>query len=322
MLLRLLALATHVGLRLLGFRRLTRQIGEWRVVYYRMRGQGEPWVLLHGLGSNALSWSPVARRFSRSTRLIVPELSMIGGTRGPAAALDVANGARVVAELLRRELAGEPATVVGLSLGGWIATRLALEHPELVSRLVLIDAAGYAEQDWERIRALVTIEDDEDVDALYAALFRRVPWTFRLSRAGFRRVFGSAAVRSLISEDGLLGETDLYGAPELARLRIPVGVIWAEHDGLFAAEVGRSIAGQVAEGRFYLVEGAGHGLHWERPDRLVAALEQCRAELPPRAAGALAADSVEPAGQKAREGADIDTGGGKTPTADPAAQAS
>ncbi|HEV8630178.1 MAG TPA: alpha/beta hydrolase, partial [Thermoanaerobaculia bacterium] len=121
MLLRLLAIATHIGLRLLGFRRLSRRLGDWRLVYYRKAGRGEPWVLLHGLGSNALSWAPVARHLARGSRLLIPELSVVGGTRGPRAGLDVAEGARVIAELLRRELAGEPATVVGLSLGGWMA---------------------------------------------------------------------------------------------------------------------------------------------------------------------------------------------------------
>ena len=288
MLLRLLALATHVWLRLLGFRRLRRRIGDWRVVFYRMGGGGEPFVLLHGLGSNALSWSPVARRLARTSRLLVPELSAIGGTRGPRAALDVASGPGVLAELLRRELAGEPATVVGLSLGGWLAVRLALAEPSLVSRLILIDAAGYRDQDWESIRELVTVESEEDVDQLYGALFRRVPPVFRVSRAGFRRVFASAAVTSLVGPEGALGETDLYGPEELARLRIPVGVIWAEHDGLFSADIGREMVRHLPNGRFYLVTGAGHGLHWEAPERLLDALEACRRDLPPVAAPAFA----------------------------------
>ena len=97
MLLRLFAVATHFALRMRGFRRLRRRIGEWSVVFYRLGRGGEPVVLLHGLGSNALSWAAVARRFGRRDRLLVPELSRLGGTRGPAPGLDVATGARVVA---------------------------------------------------------------------------------------------------------------------------------------------------------------------------------------------------------------------------------
>ena len=295
MLLRLFALAAHLWLRLMGFERLRRQIGDWSVVFYRLGRGGEPLLLLHGLGSNALSWSPVARRFGRRDRLLVPELSRLGGTRGPRAAFDIRDGAKHVAELLRRELAGEPATVVGLSLGGWMAVRLALEEPALVARLVLIDAAGYRDQDWDAIRELVTIETDADVDAMYKAMFRRVPPVFRLSRGTFRKVFSSPAVTCIL--DGLC-EDDLYGPEDLARLEMPVGVIWGEHDGLFGADVGREMATHLRNGRFYLVEGAAHALHWEMPDRLLAALERCRAELPAQsrepvaAVGPLAASRI------------------------------
>ena len=293
MLMRLFALAAHAGLRLMGFERRRRRIGDWSIVFYRKGRGGEPVVLLHGLGSNALSWSPVARRFGRHDRLLVPELSRLGGTRGPHPAFDIGEGARHVAELLRRELAGEPATVVGLSLGGWMAVRLALEEPALVSRLILVDAAGYRDQDWEAIRELVTVETEADVDAMYRAMFRDVPRVFRLSRRTFRKVFGSPVVTSVLER---LSEDDLYGPEDLARLAMPVGVVWAEHDGLFGADAGRAIASHLPNGRFYLVEGAAHALHWEMPDELLAALERCRAELPARSAAPVAAVSRGKAG--------------------------
>jgi pimeloyl-ACP methyl ester carboxylesterase len=284
---RLLALLTHVWLSRLGFRRLHRRLGEWDLVFYRKGRGGEPWVLLHGLGSNALSWSPVARHLAPDSRVLIPELSQLGGTRGPRPALGVRGSADVLAELLRRELAGEPATIVGLSLGGWMAVRLALAEPALVSRLILIDAAGYRDQDWETIRSLVTVRDDADVERLYGALFQRVPLVFRLSRTTFRRVFQSPAVTHVLDE---LGESDLYGAEQLARLEVPVGVIWGEHDGLFSADVGRQIARHARRSAFYLVPGVGHGLHWEDPERLVEAMEECRRELPAHRVAPVAAD--------------------------------
>jgi len=288
---RLLAVVTHGLLRGLGFQRLRRRLGDWSLVFYRKGRGGEPWVLLHGLGSNAISWTPVARHLAPDSRVLIPELSRLGGSRGPRAGLAVDEGARVIAELLRRELAGEPATVVGLSLGGWLAVRLALLEPSLVARLILIDAAGYRDQDWDSIRSLITVEDEAGVDRLYGALFQRVPWIFRRSRATFRKVFASPVVRGVISE---LREADLFGPDELARLEMPVGVIWAEHDGLFSAAVGRQIARHANGAPFYLVPGVGHALHWEDPQRLVEAMEDCRRELPSRAAAPVA--SMTPAG--------------------------
>ena len=150
-------------------------------------------------------------------------------------------------------------------------------EPALVSRLILIDSGGYRDQDWEAIRSLVTIRDDADVERLYGALFRRVPWIFRLSRTTFRRVFQSPVVTGIMAD---LQESDLFGPEDIARLQMPVGVIWGEHDGLFAAAVGRQIARAARHGAFYLVPGAGHGLHWEAPRQLVAAMEEAERELP------------------------------------------
>ncbi|HEV8632218.1 MAG TPA: alpha/beta hydrolase, partial [Thermoanaerobaculia bacterium] len=156
----------------------------------------------------------------------------------------------------------------------------------LVSRLILIDAGGYRDQDWETIRTLVTVRDAADVERLYRALFHRVPLIFRLSRRAFRRVFGSPAVTAVMAH---LSEGDLFGPDELAQLQMPVGVIWAEHDGLFSAAVGQQIARHVRRGAFYLIPGVGHALHWEAPEKLVEAMEECRRELPPRAAEPVAA---------------------------------
>ena len=70
------------------------------LVYYAIGpADGEPWLVLHGLGSIAASWSPVMRRLRRSCRLLVPELSALGGTRcdgdglGIPAAVEVLTGA-------------------------------------------------------------------------------------------------------------------------------------------------------------------------------------------------------------------------------------
>jgi len=266
---RLIALALHLWMRLLGFRRTRRRLGEWSVVFYRKGRGGDPWILLHGLGSNALSWSGVARPLAPRHRMLIPELSSIGGTRGPRAALVVDDGARVIAELLRRELAGEPATVVAISLGAWTAVRLALAEPALVRRLVLINAGGYRDQDWDAIRDLVTVRDEAGVDRIYRALFHRVPLVFRFTRSTFLRVFQSRAVTSVVDT---LQERDAFTAEDLARLRMPVGMVWAEGDGLFLPAVGREMARHVPGAVFTLVPDIGHAAHWEDPRRLLAAI--------------------------------------------------
>ncbi|MEA2599189.1 MAG: hypothetical protein QOF89_181 [Acidobacteriota bacterium] len=273
-LLRLLTLANGLWLRLLGARRRSLRCGEVTLAYTVVgRPDGEPWLLLHGLGSVGAGWSPVMRALRRDCRLVIPELTALGGTRAPNDCLGMRQAAEVLARLIETELGGRPVTLVGLSLGGWMAVRLALARPDLVARLVLIDAGGYRDQDWERIESQVRVDDLAGVDRLYPALFTRVPWIMRISRAAFLKAYTSAAVRNTL--EGLC-EADTFKAADLARLRMPTALIWGENDGLFHLETARAMAAAIPRARLDVLPGCGHALHLECPRALVAALQRFR----------------------------------------------
>ena len=274
MLFKLFAIVTALYLRLLGARRRVLHTGEVSLVYYVLgpRG-GEPWVLLHGLGSIAATWAPVMRGLRRGCRMIVPELSALGGTKCPGDGLGIGAAVEILRTLIGRELGGRPVTLAGLSLGGWMAVRMALDHPERVSRLVLIDAGGYRDQDWERIESLISVQDLAGVDRLYKALFFRVPWVMRLSRATFLRAYTSRAVRGVLEE---LSENDTFQDTDLARLRMPTALIWAERDGLFTVETARAMAAAIPRCRLEIIRRCGHAIHMECPRGLVSALERFR----------------------------------------------
>lgn len=278
---RLFLLLTALYLRLLGARRKQVRKGPVSLVYYEIGPRdGEPWVLLHGLGSVAAGWGPVMRALRRSCRLIVPELSALGGTRCPGEGLGITPAVEILTELLRKEFRGRPVTVAGLSLGGWVAVRLALAHPEQVSRLVLIDAGGYRDQDWETIQSLVMVEDLTGVDRLYPALFARTPWLMRVSRTGFLKAYTSPAVKNVLAG---LTEDDTFDDADLARLRMPVELIWGDRDGLFTVETARTMAAALPDARLQVLPGRGHALHLECPGDLVAALQRLRRAAAPAA---------------------------------------
>lgn len=274
MLLRLYGLATRLSLRLMGAERKRLEDGPVSLVYYSVGpAGGEPWILLHGLGAVAATWLPVMRALGRNCRVLVPELSSLGGTRGPRAGLGVLQGAWTVARLIEKELGGRPANVAGISLGGWTAARLALRRPDLVSRLVLIDAGGYRDQDWDMVRRLVRVNDLEGIDRLYKALFGRVPWFLRLSRKGFLKTYTSPSVTETLDD---LEEHDTFCDEDLARLRMPTALIWGEKDGLFKIEVARAMAAALPQVHLEVIPGCGHAVHIECPGKLVEAIERFR----------------------------------------------
>jgi abhydrolase domain-containing protein 6 len=276
MLFRLVSLVTALYLRLLGARRRVLEDGPVSLVYYVMGPEdGEPWVMLHGLGSIAATWAPVMRRLRRSCRMVVPELSALGGTRHPGYGLGVATSGEILQKLMEREFGSRPVTLMGLSLGGWMAARLALAHPRKISRLVLVDAGGYRDQDWDNIEKLIRVDDLAGVDRLYKALFVRVPWVMRLSKATFLKAYTSKAVRNVLAG---LSEADTFNGADLARLPMPTALIWAERDGLFTAGTARAMAAAIPRSSLEILPHCGHAVHLECPGALAAAIQRFRLE--------------------------------------------
>ena len=276
------AFFSGAAVRLYGGRRVRQAVGGVDLTFHRLGPpHGEPWVLLHGLGSTAASWMPWFSELRRSCNMLLPELSELGGTSGPSAGLNPHQGAALVASLIDAELGGRPATIVGTSLGGWMAILLALARPELVARLILIDAGGYRDQDWEQIQRVMTVNHPRDVDGLYGALFSRPPAILRLSRWAFFRTYTSEAVRSILDSTR---EEHAFGDQDLARITAPTALIWGEHDGVFSIEAGRAMALAMPNASFYPLADCGHVAHWEKAGPTRAALRDFRQRFPLAAA--------------------------------------
>jgi pimeloyl-ACP methyl ester carboxylesterase len=110
-------------------------------MYYEVYGDGPPLVLLHGAYMNADGMRPLADGLAGIREVIVPEAQGHGRTADADRPITYEQMGDDVAALIR-ELGHEHADVVGYSMGGGAALRLAIQHPELVRRLVLI-SAGY-----------------------------------------------------------------------------------------------------------------------------------------------------------------------------------
>jgi 3-oxoadipate enol-lactonase len=108
-------------------------------LYCEVSGSGEPIVFIHGLGSCSEDWRPQIARFAGGYRTIACDLRGHGRSSKPRGPYGIECFARDVASLLR-ELEAAPAHVVGLSLGGMVAFQLAVDAPELVRSLVIVNS--------------------------------------------------------------------------------------------------------------------------------------------------------------------------------------
>jgi haloacetate dehalogenase len=106
-------------------------------------GSGPPLLLLHGAPQSHISWRLVAPELAKQYTVIVPDLRGYGDSSAPEGAADHSNySKRVMAQdqvELMRHLGYKQFPVLGHDRGGRVGHRLALDHPQVVSQLVLVD---------------------------------------------------------------------------------------------------------------------------------------------------------------------------------------
>jgi len=275
---RAVAAATAAALRARGMNASTVEIGPWSLRVWRGgRPGGEPWLLLHGMGATSATYLPLLGGLLDDCEVVVPELSANGGTHGPRAALGVAEGVDVVAQLARTEFPGRPPTICGVSLGGWIAVKLAAARPGIAARLVLVVPGGYRDQDWRRIERMVHVQTLSDIQALWQALFVKPPWYLRLGRVGLYLLYRTPTVQDVLAT---VREEDAFDDADLAGIRTPVALIWGERDTLFRVEVGHAMQRALPDCTLTVIADAGHGAQWEKPAEFLAAVAEFRRRRP------------------------------------------
>ena len=108
-------------------------------VYYEEAGQGPPLLLLHGLGSSTRDWEYQTPDLARFYRVISMDVRGHGRSGRPPGPYSVAQFAQDAVSLLRH-LNAEPAHVAGLSMGGMIAFQMAVDVPDAVRSLTIINS--------------------------------------------------------------------------------------------------------------------------------------------------------------------------------------
>ncbi len=244
---------------------------------YLVAGEGDPLVLVHGLGGAAANWLALAPLLLPGRRLIVPELPGHGGSSPLPAAPSLSPYADRLGLLLDHEGAA-PAAVVGHSLGGAVALRLALRRPEAVSALVLAAAAGISSAT-RSARYALTITGILKPGRKIAPHRGRVARSALLKRVVFGRWGASdpAALPPELVEALLAGparHTDTLSAakalvrddlrPELEHVRCPVLVLWGARDNQLPVDDAFDYARRL-RAPLRVIADCGHLLIVERP---------------------------------------------------------
>jgi pimeloyl-ACP methyl ester carboxylesterase len=240
-------------------------------------GRGPKIVLLHGLGSRIQHWLPAARELARRHRVILVQLPGHGQSAMPEP-FSLSAAVEALDHALAAE-SKEPVVLVGHSVGGLLAAALALEHPERVLGLVLVETALRPQVDGaEREGMLEALERD------YASLLRTAYTSFGRDSAQGALLHAEAAendsammkrwIRLALTADLSIRMRALE-APVLAVLAArswPSDEPWPATSRALGYDEIRRL-------QPLRVEGAGHFVMLDRPVELAAAIERFNARL-------------------------------------------
>lgn len=113
-------------------------------VVFHESGSGQPLLFVHNvtLGASSYEWSKVYPHFAAGFRVLALDLIGFGESSRPEAKYSAPDYVRMLSEFIRATCGGERPILVGSGLGGGFCAYLATQHPELVSRLVLLMPTG------------------------------------------------------------------------------------------------------------------------------------------------------------------------------------
>jgi pimeloyl-ACP methyl ester carboxylesterase len=262
-------------LRSAGLERATLDGPRGPLVYFR-GGSGETLVLIHGANDQAGAWSLVVRPLATGRRLLVPDLPGHGESeprQGPLSPADLIAG---VERLMDAEVGTGRATLLGSSLGGWIALVYAARHPERVAQVILLNGAAIRSAPAVAINLLPRNREEaaKAMDLLTDPATPRAPG-FVLD-AMVRRAPGSPLAR--LYEAPV--DESLFLDDRLQELKTPVSLIWGESDRLMPLAYAEQTRARLPAARLEVLPRCGHVPQRECPEPAVAAIERALREPP------------------------------------------
>jgi 3-oxoadipate enol-lactonase len=243
-------------------------------LHYERYGSGEPVLLLHGLGSSILDWEPQITALSQQYQVVAVDFRGHGQSDKPAGPYSIPGFAEDIANLIS-QLGLGPMHVVGISMGGMVAFQLAVDAPEQVRSLVIINSGP--EFPSHTLKAKLVIQS--------RLLMLKFMGMRRLGTAIAKRLFPAPEHKSLrhlfvdrfSSNDPRAYESSVRAiarfslADRLDQIRCPVLVVSSDRD-YTPVSAKQAYLPQLASAKLIVIRNAGHACTLDQPDQVNTSL--------------------------------------------------
>lgn len=237
-------------------------------LYCRIRGQGRPIVLIHGLGSNHKLWQNQAGPLAARYRVITPDLRGHGRSGYWDSDCTIALYSQDFVRLLDR-LAVPQAVFVGSSTGSEISLHLALEHPNRVAGLILVNPFAACDDDDRARRAeWITVVRRGGTEALTEVLIPRYFLRGSLQRArgvvaAYRKIRLEQHPKAVMA--AVKAGLDFDVRDRLPEIRVPTLLVVGELDVVMPPYHALFMKEKMPKSEYVPIEGSGHLPYLERP---------------------------------------------------------
>jgi pimeloyl-ACP methyl ester carboxylesterase len=249
------------------------EVYSQKINYYQA-GDGPAVILLHGLGLDATLWRLQIPTLAQMQRVYAVDMIGFGRSDKPPLEYSVETFVEFLDGFMKK--AGIPrATLVGLSLGGWIAAEFAAQHPEMVERLVLVDAAGIRPP-LPLTEPMLAILNPGSL-AEERSLLELVLYNKELATEEFVELLFTHRMRSgngytvarvihrMLTRDEWVNE-------KLGGVRAPALVVWGRQDMLLPLALGVEYARRLPGAKLVVIEECGHLPPLEKPGEFAKAV--------------------------------------------------
>ena len=264
--------------------------------HYVVAGQGPPVVLVHGLGSSAATWQRTIEPLAERHTVYALDMPGHGDSEKPEVQYSLEAGIAYLADFLDA-LDVPRAALVGNSMGGLLSLGMALERPERVTRLALVDAAGLGRElaIALRLASLPVVGELMRRGSVFGyarALMReassegRITWSVMVDAFRGARIAPEAsraelnALRNGVNFRGV--RPDYILLDRLPELQAPLLIIWGAQDKVFPVAHAYTAAEKHPSAQVEVLDRCGHWPQLEQAEEFNRILEAYLAEDEPK----------------------------------------
>jgi 2-hydroxy-6-oxonona-2,4-dienedioate hydrolase len=248
--------------------------GGVRTRFLRAGDPGNPvLMLLHGSGGHAEAY--VRNLSAHAEHFYTWSIDMLGHgyTDKPRHPLEIDDYVRHLMAVLHT-IGVDRACVSGESLGGWVAARAAVDHPDVVDRLVL-NTAGGSQADPVVMKRIIALSMAAAEDPTWETVQARIRWLMADKSKGYndlvacrQRIYRQPgfvdAMRDIMAlQDPEIRARNILGPVDYGAITAPTLVLWTSDDPTADVTEGRRIASMIPNARFEVMPGCGHWPQYE-----------------------------------------------------------